>query len=135
MNEDVLKKSKEMFKIRNLPKLAQHLNKFNSAFYFTSINPCTHPLLNGKNGSVISKAIDTQTTCIAYRFISYSFTKHSDKSSASNQTQNIGDYDTLTEYNAYDMIHKLSDNERASLSKALSKYNSDKTKSKFQGEL
>lgn len=111
-----------MFKIRNLPKLAQHLNKINSASYFTSINPCTHTLLNA---SVISKLIDKQTTCIAYRFVSYSSSNHS------NKTQNVGD--TLTEYNAYDMIHKLSDNERVSLSKALNKYNSDKTKSKLQG--
>lgn len=44
-----------------------------------------------------------------------------------------GDSDTLTEYQAYDMIHKLNDNERASLSSALNKYDSEKIKSKFQG--
>lgn len=43
------------------------------------------------------------------------------------------DSDTLTEYQAYDMIHKLSDNERASLSSAINKYDSEKIKSKFQG--
>lgn len=50
---------------------------------------------------------------------------------ASDQTANVGE---LTEYSAYDMIHKLSDNDRKSLSKALSRFDSEKTKSKFQGE-
>lgn len=53
--------------------------------------------------------------------------------STQNQPPNIGDFDTLTEYQAYDMIHKLSEKDRVSLSKALSKFDSEKTKSKFQG--
>lgn len=52
--------------------------------------------------------------------------------SASEQTPKVGE---LTEYHAFDMIHKLSDNDRKSLSKALSRYDSEKTKSKFQGKL
>lgn len=86
------------------------------------------------NRFVISHVKDTQITCISCRFFTCSPEKFSGKStSSSNQTPNIGEYDTLTEYHAYDMIHKLSDNDRASLLKALSKYNSDKIKSKFQG--
>lgn len=56
------------------------------------------------------------------------------KTANTNPTSNIGEYDTLTEYQAYDMIHKLSDNDRLSLSKALNNYESDKIKTKFQGE-
>lgn len=106
-----------MLRIRNLLNLAQHSSKINSAF--TEISPCTH---------LISQLLDIQTTCIPYRCLSRSSIYNGEKSST-NQTHH-----TLTEYNAYDMIANLSDNERASLSKALSTYNSDKIKSKFQGK-
>lgn len=51
------------------------------------------------------------------------------------KTTNIGEYDTLTEYQAYDMIHKLSDSDRVSLSSALNKFDSELIKSKFQGKM
>lgn len=57
-----------------------------------------------------------------------------DTRSNTKATSNIGEYDTLTEYQAYDMIHKLSDNDRTSLLGALNKYGSEKIKSKLQGE-
>lgn len=118
-----------MLRIRNLLNLAQHSSRINCAF--PEISPCALTLLNG---SFISQLIGIQTTFIPYRFSSFSTNNNNDKSSSANQTQSIGDYHTLTEYNAYNMIANLSDNERASLSKALSKYNSDKIKSKFQGK-
>lgn len=109
-----------MYGIKNFSKLPHILTKSNSA------------------ATVIEPYIGIQTIlpCIPSRFITNSIAKCcTDKSpSASNTTPNIGGYDTLTEYHAYDMIHRLSDNDRASLSKALSKYNSDKIKSKFQGK-
>lgn len=115
-----------MFGIRHLSRLQQYLTKSNSKV--------TASLQTLSNRSVISHVKDTQITCISCRFLTCSPEKFSGKStSASKQTPNIGEYDTLTEYHAYDMIHKLSDNDRASLLKALSKYNSDKVKSKFQG--
>lgn len=61
-------------------------------------------------------------------------TNENDKNPAKNTT-NIGEYNTLTEYQAYDMIHKLSDNDRASLSSALNKFDSELIKSKFQGKI
>lgn len=69
-----------------------------------------------------------------YRFFTQKSTSNETKIANTNPTSNIGEYDTLTEYQAYDMIHKLSDNDRLSLSKALNNYESDKIKSKFQGE-
>lgn len=84
------------------------------------------------NTSAVSQ-LGIQISCIPCRLLAYSSINFS--SDKSNSPPNIGEYDTLTEYHAYDMIHKLSDNDRASLSKALSKYNSDKIKSKFQGRL
>lgn len=115
-----------MFGIRNLSKLKQYLTKSNS-----TVTVSLHTL---SNRFIISHVKDTQTTCNAYRFFMCSAVKHTGKSSStSNQTPNIGEYDTLTEYHAYDMIHKLSENDRASLLKALNKYNSDRIKSKFQG--
>lgn len=57
-----------------------------------------------------------------------------DTRSNAKTTSNIGEYDTLTEYQAYDMIHKLSDSDRTSLSSALNKFDSEKIKSKLQGE-
>lgn len=41
---------------------------------------------------------------------------------------------TLTDVQAYDMIHQLDDAERAALTKAINQYESNKIKSKFQGE-
>lgn len=61
-------------------------------------------------------------------------TNENDKNPAKNTT-NIGEYDTITEYQAYDMIHKLSDKDRASLSSALNKFDSELIKSKFQGKM
>lgn len=66
----------------------------------------------------------------SYRFFMHSSIKYVEQSSASDQTAKIGE---LTEFQAYDMIHKLSDNDRKSLLNALSRYDSEKTKSKFQG--
>lgn len=68
----------------------------------------------------------------SYRFFTHSSVKFIEQSStpASDQATKTGE---LTEYHAFDMIHKLSDNDRKSLSKALSRYDSEKTKSKFQG--
>lgn len=40
---------------------------------------------------------------------------------------------TLTDYQAFDMIHKLTDEDRGALTKALNQYESNKIKSKFQG--
>lgn len=85
--------------------------------------------------SVISHVKDTaHTTGVSYRYLTSSAAHNGEKSSsAADQTRSIGEYDTLTEYHAYDMIHKLSDNDRASLSKALNRYGSEKVKSKLQG--
>lgn len=125
-----------MFGIRNLSKLTQQLIKTNSTIAAINSTHVTVSLQTLSNQSLISHVKDTQTTCISYRLFTHSTVKHTEKSStnATHQTPNIGEYDTLTEYHAYDMIHKLSDNDRASLSKALNKYDSDKIKSKFQGK-
>lgn len=83
-----------------------------------------------------------QSTVVPYRYLTQSpvrfdnaatTTKTTAKSSKDPQS-NVGEYDTLTEYQAYDMIYKLSDNDRGAITKALSKYESDKIKSKFQGK-
>lgn len=42
--------------------------------------------------------------------------------------------EVISDYQAYDMMHKLTDEERKSLKKALSQYESDQVKSKFQGK-
>lgn len=42
---------------------------------------------------------------------------------------------SLSQYQAYDMIHKLTDQERTALKNALNQYESDIAKSKFQGKL
>lgn len=119
-----------MFGIRNLSKLRSYLPKSN--LIVATINShVTVSFQTLSNHSVISHVKNIQITCNTYRFYMSSAIKHTGKSS--NQTPNIGEYDTLTEYHAYDMIHKLSENDRASLLKALNKYNSDKIKSKFQG--
>lgn len=122
-----------MFGIRNCSKLLQHWTKLNSTV--TVINPHVTALFQTlPNHTVINHVKDTQTSCTSYRFFMCSAVKHTGKSSStSNKTPNIGEYDTLSEFQAYDMIHKLSNNDRASLLKALNKYNSDKIKSKFQG--
>lgn len=44
------------------------------------------------------------------------------------------DGSTLTDVQAYDMIHQLSDAERAAVTKAINQYESHKNKSNFQGE-
>lgn len=83
--------------------------------------------------SVISnKTHATHTSCGNYRFFMHSSALHIEQPSNTDQPPKIGE---LTEYHAYDMIHKLSDNDRKSLSRALSRYDSEKTKSKFQGEI
>lgn len=41
---------------------------------------------------------------------------------------------SLSQYQAYDMIHKLTAHERQSLKNALNQYESDQVKSKFQGK-
>lgn len=41
---------------------------------------------------------------------------------------------SLSQYQAYDMIHKLTDQERGSLKNALNQYESDIVKTKFQGK-
>lgn len=108
-----------MFGIRNfvcrpyLPKSNLIVSTINSHV--------TVPLQTLSDHSDISHVKNIQTTAKNYT------------GKSSSQTPNIGEYDTLTEYHAYDMIHKLSENDRASLLKALNKYNSDKIKSKFQG--
>ena len=71
-------------------------------------------------------------SCGSCRFFMQSSIKYIEQPPASDQTDKIGE---LTEYHAYDMIHKLTDNDRKALSNALSRYDSEKTKSKFQGEL
>lgn len=42
--------------------------------------------------------------------------------------------EVISDYQAYDMVYKLTDKERASLKKALNQYESDQVKSKFQGK-
>lgn len=83
---------------------------------FSVIRPCTTATSNGSS-----------------RFFMHSAVKYVGQPPDSDQdhTAKIGE---LTEFQAYDMIHKLSDNDRKSLSNALSRYDSEKTKSKFQGK-
>lgn len=112
-----------MFGVQKLPILLKHINSHIAVS------------LLRRNVSVISHVKDTaHTTGISYRYLTNSAVHYGEKSSsAADQTRSIGEYDTLTEYHAYDMIHKLSDNDRASLSKALNRYGSEKVKSKLQG--
>lgn len=56
-------------------------------------------------------------------------------STAANDASKLtGDGTTLTDVQAYDMIHQLSDAERAAVTKAINQYESNKIKSKFQGK-
>lgn len=73
----------------------------------------------------------TYTSSGSYRWFTQSSVNYIDQTPASDSTPKIGE---LTEYHAFDMIHKLSDNDRKVLSKALSRYDSEKTKSKLQGK-
>lgn len=124
-----------MFGVRNLINLSSQLAK-NSSTVRISSKLCT-------NKFVICHVQNTsRRPAYSYRHFTQSSTNYNDTTTKSsettkpteNSTPNIGEYDMLTEYHAYDMIYKLSDNDRASLSKALSKYDSDKIKSKFQGK-
>lgn len=74
----------------------------------------------------------TNTSCGSYRSFTHSSVKFIEQPPAPDQTTKIGE---LTDYHAYDMIHKLSDNDRKALSNALSRYDSEKTKSQFQVKL
>lgn len=57
------------------------------------------------------------------------------KLSYANKTSKADDKnESLTDYQAYDMVHKLTDGDRAALTKALNQFESNKIKSKFQGE-
>lgn len=86
-----------------------------------------------KTLSAISHVTDTiDTSCGCYRSFTHSSIKFMEQPPASDQTAKTGE---LTEYHAYDMIHKLSDNDRKALSTALSRYDSEKTKSQFQVKL
>lgn len=121
-----------MIGLRSLLNLTQSLPKCSSTV--TAINSHITVSLQTLSNRFVISTKDTQTTYISCRFFMCSVVKQTGKSSpTSNHTPNIGEYDTLTEYHAYDMIHKLSENDRASLLKALNKFNSDKIKSKFQG--
>lgn len=127
----------KMLGIRNLRRFPHHYTKLNSSITYSS-NLSAWKL---SNQNVICHVKNIPKPVSAYRFSTQSTTNYNDtttKSSSSpttNSTSNNGEPDTLTEYHAYDMIHKLSDDERISLSKALSKFESDKIKSKFQGKL
>lgn len=132
-----------MFGVRNVSMLFQkQIIKSFSTFKVISSQISISP----KRFSVIShvskdtpSSTTTTTTSISYRFLTHSavYCTSNDKKSpsTSDQTRNIGEYDTLTEYHAYDMIFKLSDNDRKALSNALNKYDSEKFKSKLQGKL
>lgn len=115
-----------MFGIRNVPVIVQQIARQKS------VAVAKNPQISTQISSVISYKKDTPNSYNSYRFITHSSAKRSEKPSAETNQSTNGENE-LTEYHAYDMIHKLSDNERASLSKALSKFNSDKIKSKFQG--
>lgn len=108
-----------MLAIRKLPLSIRYCTKFQSTIVLSP-----HTTRIQKYCSVINQNKNIQTTCMSYRSIMRLAANKSDQSTS--QT------DTLTEDQAYDMIHKLSDNDRASLSKAL---NSFEKKSKFQGEI
>lgn len=121
-----------MLVIRKFLTLLNYFPKYHSA-----IRSHTNSALKGLSyRTVISHVSHTQTSYGSYRSLMHSAAKYRDQSStiASDQTAKIGEYDTLTEYHAYDMIHKLSDKDRTSLSKAISRYDSEKIKSKFQGK-
>lgn len=86
-----------------------------------------------KTLSAISHTTHTiDTSCGCYRSFTHSSIKFVEQPSTPDQTAKIGE---LTEYHAYDMIHKLSDNDRKALSTALSRYDSEKIKSQFQMKL
>lgn len=104
-----------MITIRKVQPSLHFLTKFHSSFAISSYIP--------KHLSVISKEKNTHITCIPVRSLMHLAPNKSDQSTSSVS-------DTLTEYNAYDMIHKLSENDRDCLSKALSSF---EKKSKFQG--
>lgn len=130
-----------MFGIRNVWHNHHYIKTFNTSV-IRSLNRSAQKSMSCQN--VICRTKQMQSSVYSYRYftkstINYKNTESSaqftTKSTNINSTPNIGEYDTLTEYQAYDMIYKLSDNDRESLSKALSKYESDKIKSKFQGNL
>lgn len=122
-----------MFGIHSLPKLLNHFKKSNSTLSVIHSHIVVVSPRRFSNISVISHVNHTANTASIFsRYLTHSAVAHCNVK-PTNQTQNIGEYDTLTEYHAYDMIHKLSDNDRKSLSKALNKYESEKIKSKFQG--
>lgn len=138
-----------MIGIRNFSSFTKFNSTVPFSCAFSSANPwkllsrqsviCHHNNNNNNNNVV-------ENFRIPYRFITQSTThfenKSTTKSPESNATSanqstapSIGEYDTLTEYHAYDILIKLSDNDRDALKKALNKYDSDQIKSKFQGNL
>lgn len=106
-----------MITIQKLRPSLHLFTKFHSTFSISSNIP--------KHLSVVSKEKNTQTSCVPVRSLMH-FTSNKNDQSMSSVS------DTLTEYNAYDMIHKLSENDRECLSKALSSF---ERKTKFQGKL
>lgn len=135
-----------MIGIRNLSRFTL----FNSTVPFA----CAHSSANAwkllSRQSVICQHNDNNNVVknirIPYRFITQSTTHIRNKSTTKSPESNtisenhstapsIGEYDTLTEYHAYDILVKLSDNDRNALKTALSKYDSDQIKSRFQGNL
>lgn len=136
-----------MIRIRNFSTFT----KFNSTVPFS----CAHSSANAwkllLRQSVICQHNNNNNDVVGniripYRFITQSTTNFENKSTTKspesvetsvNQSTapSIGEYDTLTEYHALDILIKLSDNDRNALKKALSKYDSDQIKSKFQGNL
>lgn len=126
-----------MFVLRNLIKHQLTVTKclaHTSIEVFTSQSVISHvktiPLLCHRTITQTTTLLTPATTTTTP---STGTTNLNDNVTNTKGATDIGENDTLTEYQAYDMIHKLSDNERVSLSSALNKYDSEKIKSKFQG--
>lgn len=80
---------------------------------------------------LLSRLLKLHSRIGSYRFFSHSSIKFTEQSSASDQTAKVGELI----HDWYDMIYKLSDNDRKALATALTQYDSEKTKSKFEGKL
>lgn len=127
----------KMIKYRNAYTLSRYLCKSFSPILQTS---CTSMISNFPLCDVDSSMCQTRTihlhkpNALSVPLTRSLTTTSTNASSDDNANKITTDGTTLTDVQAYDMIHQLSDAERAAVTKAINQYESNKIKSQFQGK-
>lgn len=123
-----------MIAYRNACILSRYLCKpypsIVSSTYYHHTTAIRHSALCNRSDSR-----QTQTTHLRQRNIRLSVPLTRSIATTKDDTSKLSSNgSTLSDVQAYDMIHQLNDAERATLTKAIKQYESNKTKSKLQGE-